>query len=140
MPPAVPTALARSTHEGSDKASKRSCAPVPSCSATVTVHSPSGRSTVLDTPAAPIAFHERSVTAWPPTARTAATSLPLNSTARPLAVGGSPDSPIRATPNTSRAASPNANVTPSELSAPAAGRGSSSAGETITTAAAAGRA
>ena len=70
--PAVPTALARSTHEGSDKASKRSCAPVPSCSATVTVHSPSGRSvTVLDTPAAPIAFHERSVTTWPPTARTA---------------------------------------------------------------------
>jgi hypothetical protein len=27
--------------------------------------------TVLDTPAAPIAFHERSVTTWPPTARTA---------------------------------------------------------------------
>ncbi len=78
--------------------------------------------------------------ASPPSARTATTSLPLNSTARPLAVAGSPESPIRATPNTSWAASPNENVTPSELSAPAAGRGSSSSGETITTAAAAGRA
>ena len=128
MPPALPTSLSASTQDGSDSASKLSRAPVPSCSATVTVHASSGRSTVLDTPAAPIAFHARSATASPPSARTATTSLPLNSTARPLAVAGSPDRPIRATPNTSRAASPNENVTPSELSAPAAGRGSRARG------------